>query len=105
LAVVEAWRAQDWDVILMDVQMPVVDGFTATRRIRALEAEARRQPTPIIALTANAMDHHQVECLAAGMNALVPKPLDIRRLAAAMEAAVFGQADADPIPERALAAG
>ena len=90
-AAVEAWQGQPWDVILMDVQMPVMDGFTAARRIRALEAEQDRAPTPIIALTANAMDHHQVECLAAGMNALVPKPLDIRHLAAAMEAAVFGQ--------------
>ena len=48
-AAVEAWRSQVWDVILMDVQMPVMDGPTAARTIRVLEAETGRVRTPIIA--------------------------------------------------------
>ncbi|CAN5403237.1 hypothetical protein BH09PSE1_BH09PSE1_10960 [soil metagenome] len=104
LEALEAWRAEDWDVVLMDVQMPVMDGFDATRRIRDAEAEARRAPTPIIALTANAMPHHHAECFEAGMNALVAKPIDIRLLAATLEAA--GRGAYDPmIEDRRVSAG
>ncbi|MFC5344427.1 ATP-binding protein [Brevundimonas staleyi] len=87
---VEAWRREAWDVVLMDVQMPVLDGFGATQRIRAMEAAEGRARTPVIALTANAMDHHRAECLAVGMDGLVAKPLDIRLLITAIEAAVSG---------------
>src|SRR5690606_23360108 len=58
---VAAYRAYEWDVILMDVQMPGVDGPTATRRIREIEAARGRPRTPVIALTANAMAHHREE--------------------------------------------
>src|SRR5260221_12948807 len=51
----EAWEEGDWDVILMDVQMPIMDGLTATGAIRNREADTGRPRTPIIALTANAM--------------------------------------------------
>src|SRR5262249_5885771 len=60
---VDAWAAEDWDVILMDVQMPVMDGPTAVRRIRVAEVAAGRPRTPIIALTANAMAHQIAEYL------------------------------------------
>lgn len=53
-AAVEAWASGDWDLILLDVPLPVMDGPTAARAIRAREAETGRPPTPIIALTANA---------------------------------------------------
>ena len=77
---VAAWEQDPWDLILMDVQMPVMDGVTATRRIRDREAQTGRAPTPIIALTANAM-HDQVEdYLAAGMNGVVVKPIQIEQL-------------------------
>jgi CheY-like chemotaxis protein len=69
----------------MDVQMPVMDGPTATREIRAREAATGRLRTPIIALTANAMAHHQVEYLGAGMDVLVPKPLELERLLIAIQ--------------------
>ncbi|MDB5422121.1 MAG: sensor hybrid histidine kinase [Brevundimonas sp.] len=88
---VAAWSGADWDIVLMDVQMPVMDGFSATRLIRALERRDGRPTTPIVALTANAMDHHHVECLAAGMNALVAKPIDVRALVAAIESACSDQ--------------
>lgn len=90
---VAAWRDEVWDVVLMDVQMPVLDGFGATQRIRRLEASQGRERTPIIALTANAMDHHRTECLAAGMDGLVAKPIDVRLLLTAIEASVSGLQD------------
>jgi CheY-like chemotaxis protein len=71
--------------VLMDVQMPVLDGFEATRRIRA-EFPMERQPY-IIALTANAMAGDEQRCLAAGMDAYLSKPLSKERLAMALEAA------------------
>jgi len=90
---IAAWEHQDWDAILMDVQMPVMDGPTATREIRAREAAIGRPRTPIIALTANAMAHHQVEYLGAGMDVLVPKPLELERLLIAIQT-VLDAADA-----------
>ncbi|MDO8377605.1 ATP-binding protein [Phenylobacterium sp.] len=82
---VEAWRAGAWDVILMDVQMPVMDGPTATRKIRDEEARLGRPRTPIVALTANAMAHQVAEYIGAGMDDFVPKPLEAALLFAALE--------------------
>src|SRR6202012_4024117 len=61
---VAAWETGDWRVILMGMQMPVMDGVTATSLIREREAERGLPRTPIIALTANAMSHHIEEYLA-----------------------------------------
>jgi len=85
---VAAWEDGAWDVILMDVQMPLMDGAAAARRIRRLEAEAGRSPTPIIALTANAMEHQVREYRAAGMTGFVAKPVQIGALLEAIAAAV-----------------
>jgi CheY-like chemotaxis protein len=82
---VDAWEAGGWRVILMDVQMPVMDGPMATRLIREREAELGLPRTPIIALTANAMSHHAEEYLAAGMDEMVAKPLNIAELIQAIE--------------------
>jgi signal transduction histidine kinase/ActR/RegA family two-component response regulator len=87
---VEAWKAQAWDAILMDVQMPVMDGPAATLAIRRLEAEADRAHTPIIGLTANAMTHQIAEYLMGGMDHVVTKPIDVRKLFDALEAMVGG---------------
>jgi len=81
---VEAWSSGDWDVILMDVQMPVMDGPTAVATIRRLEAETGRARTPIVALTANTMAHQREQYLAGGMDAVVAKPLDISHLFATL---------------------
>ncbi|QUD86470.1 GAF domain-containing hybrid sensor histidine kinase/response regulator [Phenylobacterium montanum] len=89
---VAAWESGDWDIILMDVQMPRMDGPTATRFIRERERAQGRRRTPIVALTANAMTHQVSEYLAAGMDDFVPKPIEIPRLVAALEAALAGPA-------------
>jgi PAS domain S-box-containing protein len=85
---VAAWEGGDWDVILMDVQMPRMDGPTATRFIREREAAQGRPRTPIVALTANAMTHQVNDYLAAGMDGFVAKPIEVVRLFEALEAAV-----------------
>lgn len=65
-----------YDLILMDVQMPRMDGYTATRKIRALE-NPRKANIPIVAMTANAFDEDRKKAFAAGMNAHVAKPIDM----------------------------
>ncbi len=73
-AAVKAVENGHFDVILMDVQMPEMDGYEATRCIRAMSSETRRQ-VPIIALTAHAMESDKTKCLAAGMSDFLTKPL------------------------------
>ncbi|MBU1374747.1 MAG: response regulator [Alphaproteobacteria bacterium] len=85
---IEAWKTGPWDVILMDIQMPVMDGVTATREIRAFEAAGERRRTPIIAVTANAMSHQVADYEIAGMDMVVPKPLDAAALFDAIERAL-----------------
>jgi PAS domain S-box-containing protein len=89
---VESWLAAraagaPYDVVLMDVNMPQLDGLEAARRIRAAERQAESPRTPIIALTANAFSEDREACLAAGMDGFLLKPFDRERLAAALAAA------------------
>ncbi|MBE6073183.1 MAG: transporter substrate-binding domain-containing protein [Selenomonas ruminantium] len=74
-----------YDFILMDVQMPRMDGYEAARTIRALD-DPRRAGIPIIAMTANAFEEDKRKAFAAGMNAHVPKPFDTQTLYAAIDA-------------------
>ena len=71
--------AGTFDAILMDLMMPVMDGYTATRKIRSLE-RADAKTIPIIAMTANAFQEDAEKCIAVGMNAHLAKPLDIEKM-------------------------
>jgi PAS domain S-box-containing protein len=79
-AAVEAWQTGDWDLVLMDVQMPRLDGPAATREIRAREIAQGRRRTPIVALTANAMDHQVRDYREAGMDDFLAKPIQAAKL-------------------------
>jgi PAS domain S-box-containing protein len=79
---VAAWEAGDFDVILMDIQMPKLSGPDAARAIRGREAELGRRRTLIVALTANAIAHQHETYLAAGMDSVLTKPLEIPKLLA-----------------------
>ncbi|MDX8126728.1 PAS domain S-box protein [Methylomonas sp. OY6] len=81
---VDAFRSGDYDLILMDLQMPVLDGIAATRQIRKLE-QASGSHIPILALTASVLSHERRESLDAGIDTIVGKPIDVDDLLTQME--------------------
>jgi len=91
LKVIEAALAGGFDLVLMDCQMPEVDGFEATRIIRQNEIANSRPRIPIVALTANAMKGDREQCLEAGMDAYCVKPVNEKRLLATIESALKGK--------------
>ncbi len=83
-AAVEAFGSGGFDLILMDMQMPHMDGLAATRAIRASEAASGRQRTPVIMLTANSFDTHRDQAFAAGADAFLAKPVTVDALMTAI---------------------
>jgi CheY-like chemotaxis protein len=75
--------SRPYDVVFMDCRMPVMDGFTATEQLRARETGGRR--TPVVAMTADALEDARQRCLAVGMDDYVSKPFSMARLAAVVE--------------------
>jgi CheY-like chemotaxis protein len=89
----EVLETQSFDCILMDCQMPEMDGFEATRRIRALEVHKR---VPIIAVTAGALQEDRIRCTEAGMDGFLPKPMSKAALASALSELTAPLPDAKP---------
>jgi CheY-like chemotaxis protein/HPt (histidine-containing phosphotransfer) domain-containing protein len=82
---VEALRSTDYDVVLMDVQMPEMDGLEATRKIRAEGSGVRNPHVPIVAMTANAIKGDREACLEAGMDDYIAKPVTLAMLTVLLE--------------------
>ena len=89
-------QEQAYDLVLMDVQMPEMDGLAATREIRKRE-KATGLHCPIIALTAHAMEGDAERCLAAGMDAYLPKPIDPQQLAEAIDNLLYRKSQIAPV--------
>jgi CheY-like chemotaxis protein len=102
----ELLASEDFDLVLMDVEMPGMDGLTATRKLRAGEAGARNRRVPVLAMTAHALDTFRQQSMDAGMNGFLPKPVSFNSLAAALEG-LKGAAPARPAgdPAEAPSAG
>ena len=96
---VERAMSGEFDIVLMDCQMPIMDGFEATRRIREIERERSvSRPLPIIALTANAVKGDAELCLGAGMTAYQSKPIDPMKLFEAIRVLTAEPAPAPSAP-------
>ena len=85
---VAMWETDRWDAILMDVHMPVMDGVEASKAIREGERRTGRPRTPIIAVTASVLTHERTLYADAGMDAMVPKPVEVPRLVEALARAL-----------------
>jgi two-component system sensor histidine kinase/response regulator len=98
----QAFEGNRFDLILMDVQMPEMDGFEVTAHIRELEKSTGKH-IPIIAMTAHAMTGHKEHCLASGMDAYVSKPLQIKELFAVIENQLIPPPSTPVTPEESMA--
>ncbi|MBN2343026.1 MAG: response regulator [Deltaproteobacteria bacterium] len=87
---IELLRLVQYDLVLMDVQMPVMDGYTATKSIRS-DTEIIKNDIPIIALTASALKGDRQKCLDAGMNDYISKPIDLKKLQRVISRQLQGQ--------------
>ncbi|MHC1753444.1 ATP-binding protein [Humidesulfovibrio sp.] len=95
LEALEHLAQEDFDVVLMDVEMPDLDGLTATRRLRQGLAGERNRAVPVLAMTAHALDSFRVQCQEAGMDGFLAKPVSFQTLAEAL-AALPGAAEPGP---------
>jgi CheY-like chemotaxis protein len=84
-AAASLWQLHDFDLVFMDCQMPKMDGFEATRRLRLWEQDNLRERVPVVALTDSAMEEDEERCREAGMDSFVAKPVNIEMLRAVLE--------------------
>jgi PAS domain S-box-containing protein len=94
---IKALESIPYDLVLMDVQMPVMDGYEATKRIRDPKSLVLSHSIPIVAMTANAMQGDREKCLASGMNDYLPKPIDPRNLSKILEKWLPSNGNALPV--------
>jgi CheY-like chemotaxis protein len=87
---VEMFKAGNYDLVLMDIQMPIMDGYSASRAIRAIEHETGRRRAPILALTASVLAEDLSKALEAGCDAHIAKPVKKAALLAAVHKAMGG---------------
>jgi len=99
-AALDCLRQHRHDLVFMDCQMPVLDGYQATRRWRALEAEAGATRLPIVAMTANAMAGDRERCLEAGMDDYLPKPVSREQLESCLKRWLPADGGGQPVPAR-----
>ena len=96
-------RTGTFDLVLMDMQMPIMDGLSATRGIRGYERSRPDLPrTPIIMLSANAMSQHRLDALAAGADLHIPKPVTAAALLSGIREVLEMQAAREPIAAGAV---
>jgi CheY-like chemotaxis protein len=100
----QALREFDFDVVLMDCQMPELDGYEATRQLRSAVGLYKNPKIPVVALTANALETDREKCIAAGMNGYLSKPIDQSRLAWILAQVSAGSSLEFGAPDRALIA-
>ena len=93
-AAIDACGQVDYDLVLLDIHMPVLDGLEAARAIRAAEAKGGRGRTPILAVTADASDQQRQAYMAAGMDGHVAKPIEIAALYEVLHNVLAEPADA-----------
>ena len=92
---VEMYLQEEFDIILMDLQMPIMDGLSATSSIREIEKDNNRKRTPILALSANAMSHHIEETKTADMDGHVAKPIRLEILLNKIDEAITMHEDCE----------
>jgi PAS domain S-box-containing protein len=95
LAAIEALKSKSYNLILMDCQMPEMDGYEATKKIREMETSSGAKRTPIVAMTAHALIGDREKCIAAGMDDYLSKPIDMKELFAAIRRWSPAQAEVD----------
>jgi CheY-like chemotaxis protein len=100
----ELFRTQTFDIVLMDMQMPVMDGLTAVREIRLEEARSGRARTPTLMLTANVLPEHVAAGADAGADGHLAKPLNVQALFEALEGAALGVTNVETACEPARSA-
>ena len=103
LDAVDAIRKRSFDLVFMDVQMPELDGLEATRRIRSMQSAARQSPVRIVALTAHAMKSDRDQCLEAGMDDYLSKPIVPEELDAALARVAQASSSDNPAFDSAAA--
>lgn len=80
ISAVKLFEMQNFSLVLMDCQLPEMDGLTATQKIRRIESELKRDKIPILAMTANAMEGDRLKCMQAGMDDFLAKPFKSQEL-------------------------